>query len=130
MKESFFKLKNQFTEDILFKKNNNFINKESSVNVDFFSDINIEYINNTSAEVLLKFKVFSEEQFDNSPFFLMISQKGVFEWTNDTPRNTVEQLLNTNAPAVLLSYIRSLISQITAFSGYPTLIVPLINFKK
>ena len=42
----------------------------------------------------------------------------------------LENLLNINAPAVLLSYIRGLISQITAFSGYPALIIPLINFAK
>ena len=71
MKESFFKLKSQFTEEIIFKKNNNFKDKKM-----------------------------------------------------------LKGLLNVSAPAVLLSYIRGMISQVTAFSGYPALIIPLINFSE
>ncbi len=65
-----------------------------------------------------------------SPFFISITQLGEFEYPSDLDRTDLENLLNINAPAVLLSYIRGLISQITAFSGYPALIIPLINFAK
>lgn len=33
MKESFFKLKSQFTEEIIFKKNNNFKDKKNKIRI-------------------------------------------------------------------------------------------------
>lgn len=127
MKESFFKLLNQSTEEIIFKKNSNYNNTGKSIDVEFSPEVQIKKFEDNSAEVTLKFQIFSEEKFDKSPFFLSITEKGIFEWSEDH-LDQIDDLLKTSAPAVLLSYIRSIISQATAFSGYPALIVPLINF--
>lgn len=64
------------------------------------------------------------------PFFISITQSGVFEYPKDIDKKMLKGLLNVSAPAVLLSYIRGMISQVTAFSGYPALIIPLINFSE
>lgn len=42
----------------------------------------------------------------------------------------MEYVLNYNSPAIILSYLRPFISQITLFSGNPALTLPLINFAK
>ena len=127
MKESFFKLLNQSTEEIIFRKNPNYKNTDKSINVEFLPEVQIKKFENNSAEVILKFQIFSEEKFEESPFFLSVTEKGIFEWSEDH-LDQIDDLLKTSAPAVLLSYVRSIISQATAFSGYPAIIVPLITF--
>ena len=128
MKESFFRLKSQFTEEIIFKKNSDF--KDRKIKLKFSHKLEIKNIDETSSSVKLIFNIFTEEELEVSPFFISITQLGEFQYPSDLDKTDLENLLNINAPAVLLSYIRGLISQITAFSGYPALIVPLMNFAK
>ena len=128
MKESFFRLKSQSTEEIIFKKNNDF--KDKKIKLEFSHKLEVKNISETSSNVKLIFNIFTEKKLRESPFFVSITQSGVFEYPKDINKKTLENLLNINAPAALLSYIRGIISQITAFSGYPALIIPLINFNK
>jgi preprotein translocase subunit secB len=128
VKESFFRLRSQFTEEIIFKKNSDF--KDRKIKLKVSHKLEINNIDETSSSVRLIFNIFTEEELAVSPFFISITQLGEFEYPSDLDRTDLENLLNINAPAVLLSYIRGLISQITAFSGYPALIIPLINFAK
>ncbi|PIM76434.1 protein-export chaperone SecB [Fusobacterium polymorphum] len=128
MKESFFRLKSQFTEEIIFKKNSDF--KDRKIKLKVSHKLEIKNIDETSSNVKLIFSIFTEEELAESPFFISITQLGEFQYPSDLDKTDLENLLNINAPAVLLSYIRGLISQITAFSGYPALIVPLMNFAK
>ena len=128
MKESFFKLRSQFTEEIIFKKNSDF--KDRKIKLKFSHRLEIKNIDEGSSNVKLIFNIFTEEELAESPFFISITQSGKFEYPSNLDKNNLENLLNINAPAVLLSYIRGIISQITAFSGYPALIVPLMNFAK
>ena len=128
MKESFFKLKSQFTEEIIFKKNNNV--KNTKVKLEFSHRLEIKNIDETSSNIKLTFNIFSEKKLLDSPFFISITQSGVFEYPKDIDKKMLKGLLNVSAPAVLLSYIRGMISQVTAFSGYPALIIPLINFSE
>ena len=128
MKESFFRLKSQFTEEIIFKKNSDF--KDRKIKLKVSHKLEIKNIDETSSNVKLIFSIFTEEELVESPFFISITQLGEFQYPSNLDKTDLENLLNINAPAVLLSYIRGLISQITAFSGYPALIVPLMNFAK
>lgn len=128
MKESFFRLRSQFTEEIIFKKNSDF--KDRKIKLKVSHKLEIKNIDETSSSVKLIFNIFTEEELGISPFFISITQLGEFEYPSDLDKTDLKNLLNVNAPAVLLSYIRGLISQITAFSGYPALIIPLMNFTK
>ena len=128
MKESFFKLRSQFTEEIIFKKNSDF--KDRKIKLKFSHRLEIKNIDEGSSNVKLIFNIFTEEELAESPFIISITQSGKFEYPSNLDKNNLENLLNINAPAVLLSYIRGIISQITAFSGYPALIIPLMNFTK
>ena len=128
MKESFFKLRSQFTEEIIFKKNSDF--KDRKIKLKFSHRLEMKNIDEGSSNVILIFNIFTEEELAESPFFISITQSGKFEYPSNLDKNNLENLLNINAPAVLLSYIRGIISQITAFSGYPALIIPLMNFTK
>lgn len=130
MKESFFRLISRSTEEIIFKKNDKYQSPEEGISVEFNFNTKVVNREKNQAEVNFTFILFSEEKLEKAPFYLSITEKGEFVWDENAPDNIVEQLLEKNAPAILLSYMRSMISQITAFSGYPTLIVPLINFNE
>lgn len=56
MKESFFKLKSQFTEEIIFKKNNNF--KDKKIKLEFSHRLEIKNIDETSSNIKLTFNIF------------------------------------------------------------------------
>lgn len=78
------------------------------------------------AIVSLELKLFKKNVKD-FPIWAKIKNQAEFEW--DIDDKIAETLLETAAPAHLLSYIRPLLSQLTTMSDLPALIIPLINFK-
>lgn len=85
-----------------------------------------------SAIVSLKLKVFDKNKYElgEVPFYICINMFSEFEWDDSIEEKTVTSLLEGNAPAVILSYMRPFISSLTTGSGYPPLIVPLLNFRE
>lgn len=77
------------------------------------------------AIVSLELKLFKRNVKD-FPIWAKVKNQATFEW--DIDDKIAETLLETAAPAHLLSYIRPLISQLTTMSDLPALIIPLINF--
>lgn len=84
--------------------------------------------NPLAARVRMSFSIFEEKDLKDVPFRLINVVEGDFGWTNDIPAEQVSALLKTNAPAVLMSYIRPIISIQTSFAGFPALIIPLVDF--
>ena len=129
MKKSTFQLKEQSILNIEFVKNEDFIDENFKVSLEFSNSIEIKNDeNNKIAEVIFDFSIFDKNAIEKYPFFINVKIKGVFAWDADMDNQTLENLLKINAPAILFSFIRSVVSSITAFSGYPALILPLINF--
>lgn len=128
MKESFFQLKEQNITNVEFIKNN--LCNEHNLKLEFKHNIKVTNINEREAVVSLEFSVFNKKFTEKIPFYINIKIEGIFIWKEINDEDLLNSLLYENAPAVLLSFIRSMISQITAYSGYPTLIIPLLNFKK
>ena len=128
MKKSSFKIISTSTEEVVFKKNDLFISKNENINLKLDSNIEVIFLENNRARVVLEFNIFDEKNLDTVPFFIKVKESGIFEWKEDTNFETVNNLLHINDPALLLSYIRSIISQLVAFSGYPSLVIPFIDF--
>lgn len=78
-----------------------------------------------SANVELELELFPNEK--NRPFYLKAISIAYFIWAEGLDEKTIEGLLKVNAPAIMLSYIRPIISNITTFSGQPPLLIPLID---
>lgn len=51
-----------------------------------------------------------------------------FHWDESIDDEMAKKLLNINAPAALLSYIRPIIASMTGNSKYPALNIPFIDF--
>lgn len=118
-------------EDIKLTKMEFKINKDfclDSVNVDF--DYESKYLlseDKTKAKVEMKISVFDKENI-TGPFSIEMVMEGVFTWRDDFSEKDIKSYLEVNANAILFSYARPIITQISTFSGYPPLILPLINF--
>lgn len=67
---------------------------------------------------------------DSQPFNICAEMGASFRWEESVGEERAKQLLNVNAPAVLLSYIRPIVSSMTSSSKYPTLNIPFIDFTK
>lgn len=129
MKLSNFRLEEQRITEVVFKIKKENILYEGSY--DFHTKIDIlknkDIMN--KAKVILMLEVFRENEFDK-PFYLKNIIEGVFSWENNIfTEEQISLLLKENAPAVLLSYIRTNTSLITISAGLKPLVIPLINFK-
>lgn len=129
MQKSSFRFKNPQLTSLGFKGNNKYKAKEL-LTLDIIDKVVVETVNETSAVVTLILKIFKEEDFPNVPFAINIEMKGEFSWDSDMDIELAKRLLNQNAPAVLLSYIRPYITTLTTGGGYPPLVLPLMNFTK
>ena len=75
--------------------------------------------------VKLKTKVFVGDNEENSPRFASVELLGNFRSDKD-----ISYVWETNALAILFPYARSIISGITAQSGFPPIILPTVNIAK
>ncbi len=127
-KKSFFQLTSQRLLKSDFVVNKNY-KDEGNINIVPKLFIDITPFDNKSFETTVKLDLVMFEK-DNIlyPFYLELSIEGLFSWGENT--ENIEYFLNVNAPSVLISYLRSVASQLTVFAGYPPLILPLMNFTK
>ncbi|QQE31659.1 protein-export chaperone SecB [Streptococcus lutetiensis] len=61
------------------------------------------------------------------PYFLRVTMGATFTWFKDSPYD-VDNLLKINAPSLLLSYIRPVITDLTGLSEYNEEFIPFIDF--
>lgn len=108
----------------------------STVNPEFVGNIDIELEINSRyslanggarrAKQELKINVFPTVE--KAPFRMELVMEGVFEWNEELNEEELKTYLEINGNAVLYSYARPIISQLTSFAGFATLILPLANF--
>jgi len=89
----------------------------------------IEKTSENSATVEFTLLLFNDKSIEDAPFKVKTVHRGDFVWDDSYNEVQLKNLLNLNAPAILLSYDRSIIAQLTAYSDLPALILPLINFQ-
>ena len=66
---------------------------------------------------------------DNStPFYIEADEEATFRWCEgDFSEANIEALLNENAVALLISYLRPIIANVTASSPYPCYNLPFLD---
>jgi preprotein translocase subunit SecB len=127
MKQSKFQLISQRITNLEYTLNNNFSSVEIELAIEA-STVSNHSDEECKAIVTLTLYIFKDQELAKVPFKIMICNQGIFVWDKSYSPETVEKLLKFNAPAVLLSNIRSVVSQITAYSGLQSLIIPLLDF--
>ena len=64
---------------------------------------------------------------EDTAFALEIEMQSKFKWNKSCNANQIDNLLNQNAPALLLSYMRPLVSETTGY-GFNSVMLPFIDF--
>ena len=68
---------------------------------------------------------------DTTPFYIEADEAANFRWEEAAFDNDkIEQLLEQNGVALLISYLRPIISSITAASPYPAYNLPYLDLTK
>lgn len=96
--------------------------------LDIAINSNINKINEKEAIVELEVEV--GEKSNLFPFYLCLNIGSNFKLDEDIDGTNFDNLLNINAPTLLLSYARPIISSVTTQAGMKPLNLPFFNFTK
>lgn len=128
--ESIFQFSNPSLLKLNFKINDEFDNangKEIKLNLKVETRINRE---EAQPQALVVLCVTIGETTGDNPFYVYAEEAANFKWQkNAYNEEEIKRLLEQNAPALLLSYLRPIIANVTRFSPYSAYDIPFINFK-
>lgn len=132
MKKSKFEFSNPHLVEMLYCENNDFTYDPSQGALDVPISISSDEKRDDSsyaAEVSLQIVI--GEQASSLPFYIKMVMAANFKWEpNLFSSQQLSSLLSQNAPALLLSYARPIVSNITNVSRYPVYNLPYIDFTK
>lgn len=129
MKQSSFNFINPNITKVQFEKNNKFNFSKDLGNIEMQNELNVSILsqNDNNAVVQLIVSI-NKNNFETSPFKLEVAIQSKFTWT--TTEYDVDTLLKQNAPALLLSYVRPIISVLTSSASLPNYYLPFVDFTK
>lgn len=125
MNRSKFQFLDPELEQVEFLVNNDF-NKETCDGISMQSNTEVKILDGNEAYVSLTLKVGDDSE--SQPFNILVKMSSKFHWDESIDDEMAKKLLNVNAPAALLSYIRPIIAGMTGNSKYPALNIPFIDF--
>lgn len=130
MKESKFQFLAPYLTQVHFELNPEFDPEDKSCEIKMQNDFSVHIKkgkeeNRANVELVLEINMDNE----NAPFKMKIGVASDFRW-DDLPEKAVESMLNINAPALLLGYMRPAVANITNSSNLPVYNLPFINFKE
>ena len=128
--ESSFQFTRPYLASLEFTLNSNFdgeTNKEVKIGLNISVNVSkSESVNEAVVSLLCEVG----EKNDKCPFWVKAEESANFRWNSEIESEMADKLLNQNAPALLLSYLRTNISQITSASLFGAYDIPFINFTK
>lgn len=125
MNKSKFQFSNPELDKIEFLVNEEFRQEECD-GIAMQSNTEIRGINSNEAYVALTLKI--GDVGVKQPFNITVKMRAKFFWDESIDAEKAKKMLNINAPAVLLSYIRPIVYSMTGSSKYPALSIPFIDF--
>lgn len=102
---------------------------DSPKSFDIVNNFNVKINRNESeptAFVSLVFNISTEAE--NLPFFINAEIGAYFKWDDTFSDDEISSLLNKNAPALLLSYLRPIVSNLTSAGNHAAYDIPFMNF--
>ena len=130
MKNSSFQFTNPVLLKLDFKINEGFnMSPDGTTNIQLTTNVNINKSNQDKNEAIVTLTLTLGVEDNTSPFFITGIESAKFKWT-DQDQKLIDALLNQNAPALLLGYLRPIIATITGLSPFNAYNIPFINFTK
>ena len=127
MKPSKFQFLNPYLKEVHFVVNPDFSIDDGEIEMQNSFHVQVkrsENDNRANVELGLDMNLNNEK----TPFKLQIRVASDFKW-EDLDDETVDAMLEQNAPALLLGYMRPMVANITNSSNFPAYNLPFINFK-
>lgn len=125
--ESGFQFTNPSLTSLEFRSNDEFAKSSEEISIQINMSVSVQK-SETQREARVALTLELGEEGKDIPFFIKAVEEANFRW-NETVDERVEALLNQNAPALLLSYLRPIVTQITAASPFEAFDIPFMNFK-
>ena len=134
MEKSAFQFTNPRLERLEFAIHPGF-QKADNVNLDIQVSVQREMFTNDngtpSNQASVKVTLTIGSRDDTTPFYIEADEAANFRWEEAAFDNDkIEQLLEQNGVALLISYLRPIISSITAASPYPAYNLPYLDLTK
>lgn len=128
MKASNFQFSDPSLEYIEFEENKNFVCDNDSENIFIQTNMkkDVKMVSKNEAVVKISIKIGMDDKMP--PFKLQAVISAVFKWDDTIEEKLRDVFLKQNAPALLTSYLRPIISMVTNASKYPAYNLPFINF--
>ncbi len=127
MKESNFQFTEPSLKTIEFEENEEF-NSDEGKRIAIQSNLKVNNSMITDNEAMVELQLILGERSSKVPFYMKTIFVAKFKWDSNLQEKNVEIFLNQNAPALLLSYARPIVSMVTNASHYPAYNIPFINF--
>lgn len=127
--ESKFQFKKPNLAEIVFKENDQYISQENmKIKMPIQLSTKIDREGENLAKVSLRVKI--GEESEKYPYFLCAIEESEFRWSEEILEDQVTLLLNQNAPALLLSYLRPVIAMVTSNTTFNQVDLPFMDFTK
>lgn len=123
MKESSFQFSDPRLIFLSFDVNNDF-EKDTYEGFSLNNDVT-KLVVSKGKEALVVLELSIGDQSNKSPFYVKLKMSAKFKCDDSC---MFDKLVDTNAPAMLLSYARPIVSLITSQSGFSAFNIPFINF--
>ena len=117
---------NYIVDNLIFKNNPNFNQIDEEVQIE--PNIEVE-ISKDKDSAIVNLEITLNKNQNNPIYIVEVSIIGIFKYnSNESEGFNFDDLLTTNAIAILFPYARSLVSDLTAKSNmYPNFNLPIIN---
>jgi preprotein translocase subunit SecB len=125
MKESNFQFANPIFNEIYLYINDDFNNEDfNGLDINSNTTVNMSK-EESNAIVSLEINIGGKD--NRYPFVIKCKLSSDFRWSEEA--ENIDELLQKNAPALLLSYARPYISMLTASTRYPAFNLPFMSFQ-
>ncbi len=127
MKPSSFQFSNPILVNMTFEANRHF---KGDNNVDIPTNFNVSiHEDENSPEAIVELTVEIGRRDESTPYYISATEGAKFRWGEEANEKK-EGLLQQNAPALLLGYLRSVIATVSSASPFETINIPFMDFTK
>lgn len=135
MKVSEFQYANPHLTEMVFMENPNFVMNKEEVEMVRSITSNIKKLEGNHAMISVSLTLGDHEDledFENDqPFWLKCTVEAEFEWSEKIQNDgKIDILLEKNAQALLIGYLRPIVANITNVSKFPVYNLPFINLNE
>lgn len=131
MKVSQFQYTNPHLTEVVFTENPNFVMNKEKIEITENIASNIKKLEGNHAVISVSLTLGDLDDFKNDqdqPFWLKCTVEAEFEWSEKIQNDgKIDILLEKNAQALLIGYLRPIVANITNVSKFPVYNLPFIN---